>query len=266
MSKPFKLKKFIKSRVDRVKSNIEGVGKRIGEKVEKVDKFLKNVEKGDFKIKSPNIKKELDWKYGHGEFADIKKRRKPGESKFKYDVRMREQGMKTPTATETSKNIMPDPKNEIKHLRGKTSMTSTLIGGDPLGLNKNPGDLRRQYSDAGHNLPSAPGDPFEYSVNSSGKLLYLDTRKGKDAEWQFPEIGSTEDKAIRQRYTGSETGDLSNWQGYDSYTDYGSYNVDPDRGFWVEGTHSKGTYTRKNYLPYDLAQKKYNPNYKGSKK
>jgi len=262
MSKPFKLKSFIKSRVDRVRGNIEGVGKRIGEKVEKVDKFLKEG-KGGFKIKSPDIKKKLDWKYGHGEFADIKKRRKPGESKFKYDVRMREQGMKTPTATETSKNIMPDPKNEIKI--ENPSMTSTLIGGDPLGINNNPGDLRKQTRWSTTHLPSAPGDAYVYEFDEKGSIRYKDTSK-KDANWEFPEQGSDDDKAIRKRYTGSETGDLSNWYGHDTFISTGSYDRDPVSGELIEGTDKYEYDTKKSYLPYDLAQKKYNPKYKGSKK
>ena len=293
MSKPFKLKSFIKSRVDRVRGNIEGVGKRIGEKVEKVDKFLKNVEKGDFKMKSPDIKKKLDWKYGHGEFADIKKRRKPGESKFKYDVRMREQGVKTPTvptAKETSKNIMPDPKSEIKNLRGKTSMTSTLIGDDPLGLNKNPGDLRFDEDIwLTHNLPSAPGDEWTYEFkydptldakdekellekdhwrnweNAPGRFKnYQDgikiTATNADGDKKTVLPGSKAHKAILKRYTGSETGDISSWKGYDTKGLAISFD-DPTGDFKDFRVRSKVDMGKKSYLPYDLAQKYYNPNW-----
>ena len=51
-------------------------------------KLVSNIKSG-LNIKAPNVKKEMDWKYGHGEFASKETRRKPGESKFQYNVRMR---------------------------------------------------------------------------------------------------------------------------------------------------------------------------------
>ena len=79
---------------------------------------------------SGNIKKEMDWKYGHGEFADIKKRRKPGESKFQYNVRMRKEasrGAKSEYTTQEKKlheQMFPaeqdDPMwNEPGYIQGK---------------------------------------------------------------------------------------------------------------------------------------------------
>ena len=38
-----------------------------------------------------SIKDKMDWKYGRGEFSSKEKRRLPGESKFQYDVRMRQE-------------------------------------------------------------------------------------------------------------------------------------------------------------------------------
>jgi hypothetical protein len=52
-------------------------------------KLMSNITSG-LNIKAPNVKKEMDWKHGHGEFASKETRRKPGESKFQYDVRMKE--------------------------------------------------------------------------------------------------------------------------------------------------------------------------------
>jgi len=216
---------------------------------------------------SGNIKKEMDWKYGHGEFADIKKRRKPGESKFDYNVRMRKEGRKTPS-TKSSYQYQkdPDPKTEIKGLQGQEPLWAQR---DPLGINKNPGDLREQARHTTTTLPSAPGDEWRYKIDQSASSFGVD----QDILWAYDpdgnphkvEPGSDSDKAIRKRYTGSETGDLSSWYGHDTYGRHSSFDVDPE-GFMIEGTHSSSPeFERKSYLPYDLAQKKYNPKYKEKK-
>ena len=52
--------------------------------------------------KKTNIKRDMDRKYGHGDFASKEKRMRPGESKFNYDVRMRKQE-RGATTTPTTK-------------------------------------------------------------------------------------------------------------------------------------------------------------------
>ena len=223
-------------------------------------KLVSNIKSG-LNIKAPNVKKEMDWKHGLGEFASKEIRRKPGESKFQYDVRMREARIKASRSAERqkSKSSMPDPKTEIKGLKGQPPLWAQR---DPLGMGeKNPGDLRVQSRYTITTLPSAPGDPFKYDFDEHGNIMFQDTRKGEDADWEFPK--PHQEKAIRERYTGSETGDLSSWYGHDTSGWIGSTDVDPITG---DRVISKVRFDKKSYLPYDLAQKKYNPNYKGSKK
>ena len=63
-------------------------------------------------VKSSNIKEGMQKKYGTGEYArsgsKFKQRMKPGESKFKYNIRMKKTKPKTKT-----KSIMPSSKDEI---------------------------------------------------------------------------------------------------------------------------------------------------------
>ena len=186
---------------------------------------------------------------------------KPGESKFQYDIRMRKGGRKAPSTKPGSTYQAPDPSAEIS--TGGPSYDFQM-------QERNPGDLRMQGRSSTSRLPSAPGDLFEYDFDEEGNIAYIDRSKGEDAKWQFPERGSTDDKAIRERYTGSETGDLSSWYEHDTYGETYSYTKDPEKGEnWMkEGTdfHDWNEFEKKSYLPYDLAQKYYNPKYKGSKK
>jgi len=210
--------------------------------------------------KQTNIKGGMDRKYGTGEYSRSGKkfaeRMKPGESKFNYDVRMREQARKSPSTKSTSTYQAPDPSAEVS------------TGGPSYGYQtqeRNPGDLREQSSWSSSVLPSAPGDPFKYDFNEEGNIMFKDTRKGEDASWETPK--PHQEKAIRERYTGSETGGLENWYGHDTYSSYSSYDVDPVSGEMIDESWRHEGYDRKeSYLPYDLAQKKYNPKYKGSKK
>ena len=93
-------------------------------------------------FKLPNMKRDMDRKYGTGEYSrDGKKfeqRMKPGESKFKYNVRMRKQNAKAvdkPVTRTTEQLEGIDSRSEIK---GTFSTAETLSGG----FNTNSGDLR----------------------------------------------------------------------------------------------------------------------------
>ena len=212
-----------------------------------------------------DIKRGMDWKYGHGEFKSKETRRKPGESKFKYDIRMKKEGSKitskksSSTKKTASTYQAPDPSTEIKGLTGGPSY-------DWKTQERNPGDLRVQTRFTSSTLPSAPGDDWKYRIfqdeTGESRLKAID----KHGEYHSVEPGSKSDKAIRKRYTGSETGDLSNWYGHDTYTSGSYWDKDPVSGEMIEETFTSGSDWKKSYLPYDLAQKHYNPNYKGSKK
>ena len=84
--------------------NIKNLFKGVKSKFQKLDSTLQNLgKKKDSTTTTPTTKapsgggdidKEMDWKYGHGEFKSKETRRKPGESKFDYNVRMKKQGRK----------------------------------------------------------------------------------------------------------------------------------------------------------------------------
>ena len=211
-------------------------------------------------FKLPNIKDVMSRKYGTGDYSrtgkKFEQRMKPGESKFQYDVRMRKEGRKTPStkpgSTKSSYQYQrdPDPNTEITGLTGESSWTMP---------ERKPGDLREQHSWSSTRLPSAPGDEWKYEINQDDDgvpYLWAWDPDGKLHEFK---PGSESDKAIRKRYTGSETGGLENWYGHDTQTSTGSYSSTDQSWEYTD-------FERKSYLPYDLAQKKYNPNYKGSKK
>ena len=72
-------------------------------------------------FKLPNMKRDMDRKYGLGDYArggkKFEQRMKPGESKFQYDVRMRKQNAKTvdKPVTRTTEQLQGiDPRSEIK--------------------------------------------------------------------------------------------------------------------------------------------------------
>ena len=110
---------------------------------------------------SGNIKKEMDWKYGHGEFADIKKRRKPGESKFQYNVRMRKEGIKSSYQYQKD----PDPKTEIKGLQGQEPLWAQS---NPLGISSNPNDLTDKSKVQNYGI--VPGMTFGQAFAQAGKM------------------------------------------------------------------------------------------------
>jgi len=209
-------------------------------------------------------------KYGH--FSESAKAyradKKAGESKFQYDNRMRKEGRRSTTSSPESK------------MEGRFTTTSNILSGGagtqaPLDVEgadtpswewktqkRNPGDLREQSRTTDIHLPSAPGDKWRYEWDQyDPETVYL-RAWDKDGNLHNVVPGSEADKAIRKRYTGSETGDLSSWYGHD--TRESTFTWDETMGDeWIEGD----TYTeKKSYLPYDLAQKHYNPKYKGSKK
>jgi len=204
-----------------------------------------------------------------------KKTRRPGESKFKADIRRRKESRKQPISKKNQFTDLPDPKSKI-NIEGANKPSWDYKGhqviGNELVEKRNPGDLREQSTYYSTVLPSAPGDPFKYEVNESGEILYWDTRVETEdgyPDWKYPEPGSADDRAIRKRYTGSETGDLSSWHGHNTTGDASSRSLNPDtHEMYVDWNKDDFRWTdieRRSYLPYDLAQKKYNPSYKGLK-
>ena len=201
-----------------------------------------------------------------------KKTRKPGESKFKADIRRRKESR----SKKNQFTDLPDPKSEI-NIEGANTPSWDYKGhqiiDNELVEKRSPGDLRASRVWYDTDLPSAPGDPFRYEVDSQGEIMYFDTRiPEEEREYQYPKQGSAEDRAIRKRYTGSETGDLSSWHGHDTWGIWSSQNLNPNThreytldADWGKKDFSGEVVNRKSYLPYDLAQKKYNPNYKGLK-
>ena len=254
-------------------------------------------------FKLPNIKDVMSRKHGTGEYArggkKFEQRMKPGESKFQYDVRMRKEGgRKTTSAKPGSTYQAPDPSTEITGLTGGPSYDwkeQEFVEGF-FQEKPNPGDLRMSARWMTHKLPSAPGDEWTYEFEYEPRYDYESaeewrvgegkdfipkgvektlarTTKGvsiwatdKHGEKHRIKPGSESDKAIRKRYTGSETGDLDAWKGHDTRGKASEWSYDPTTYETIEETYSSTDIERKSYLPYDLAKKHYNPKYKGSKK
>ena len=89
---------------------------------------------------------------------------KPGESKFQYDVRMRKEGGRVPSAPNPGSTYQtPDP----------TEITG-LTGGPSYGrkTQENPGDLRGEDIRMTHKLPSAPGDDWTYEFSYNPQFDY----------------------------------------------------------------------------------------------
>ena len=248
--------------------------------------------------KKTNIKGDMDRKYGHGDYArggkKFEERMKPGESKFNYDVRMRKAKGSTESTSSTRSSSTykePDPKSEINVKQDKT------LPYDYQPQERNPGDLRVQHYISTSRLPSAPGDDWTYEFRYDPQYDYeseeeylkgegkdfvservkkiLSERPGgfgvwatdKDGNRHVVKPGSKSDKAIRERYTGSETGDLRSWYGHDT-SEYASSFSDTEEGDdeLFNQSYTSTSHEKESYLPYDLAQKRYNPKYKGSKK
>ena len=205
-------------------------------------------------------------KYGH--FSEGAKAyragKKSGESKFQYDIRMRKEGRKASSTKPGSTFTPPDPKSEM-----------SIAGADRPSWEYNPSDLRAPevISSAGvefTDLPSEKGDPFEYRIadlhgrlGQSRNIEYRDTRKS-GADWEYAEEGSAHEKAIRERYTGSETGDFQAWidnpwksKMYSSQT---IKNIDMEESkIYSEGQEDPGF---ESHLTYEQMQKYNNPSYK----
>ena len=118
-------------------------------------------------FKLPNMKRDMDRKYGTGEYSrDGKKfeqRMKPGESKFKYNVRMRKQNAKAvdkPVTRTTEQLEGIDSRSEIK---GTFSTAETLSGG----FNTNPNDLTDKSKP--QNFGITPGMSFGEAFKQAGK-------------------------------------------------------------------------------------------------
>jgi hypothetical protein len=220
-----------------------------------------------FKLR--NIKDVMSRKYGTGEYSRTDKSKKaamkPGESKFQYDVRMRKEGGRKATKSK-SKEVKTswgtgDPDFHKQDPKSETNIGANIPSYDYQMQERNPGDLREQHRNTFSILPSAPGDEWAYTIDQDESGIPV-LWAGKDDDWHEVEPGSKSDKAIRERYTGSETGSLENWEGHDRTRV--TYRED-EEGDIIDESWDEMDW-KKSYLPYDLAQKKYNPNYKGSKK
>ena len=133
-------------------------------------KFMSNITSG-LNIKAPNVKKEMDWKYGHGEFASKETRRKPGESKFQYNVRMREKASRRAKSEYTTQEkklheqMFPaeqdDPMwNEPGYIQGKHG---SLAAEPP-----NPNDLTDKSKVQNYGI--VPGMTFGQAFAQAGKM------------------------------------------------------------------------------------------------
>jgi len=231
-----------------------------------------------------------------------KKTRKAGESKFQADVRRRREGNRKSVL---DKREVADPKSEI-NVKGANTPSWNYKTKHPLEYN--PNDLRHNVEKE-LELPSAPGDPFTYFVTflpDGQEYVHAWNNETEESatlgSWDSmsdsaKKAADKNERAIRKRYTGSETGDFKNWMKHNTWTtsdtEYPPTAENPDAKLkeWQNMTaqerkeYEDGRYGRRriireadgwtdrhedtyeaDYLPYDLAQKTHNPKYKGSKK
>ena len=126
-----------------------------------------------------DIKTQMDWKHGLGEFADIKKRRKPGESKFNYDVRMKKEARKRAMGTNVEKGVLEQEITDTSDL----TREQRLALGEKLHPETNPNDKRDQSQV--QNFGIKPGMSFSEAFAQAGKG---DARAGIDTFfWTNPE-------------------------------------------------------------------------------
>ena len=135
-------------------------------------------------FKLPNIKGDMDRKYGHGDYArggkKFEERMKPGESKFNYDVRMRKQASRRAIETDIETH---DPKSEIK---GDFSTAETLKYDFGTEAPVHPSDLRSQEN---LNFGITSGMTFGEAFAQAGKR---GARVGTDPFfWTNPKTGET---------------------------------------------------------------------------
>ena len=150
--------------------NLKDIFSRIGSKA--------NTERPSYKAPSGagNIKTQMEWKHGLGEFADIKKRRKPGESKFNYDVRMKRFRGKEEGKSYTSEDL----------IEGKIYEQSLLPE-----VVINPNDKRDQSKP--QNFGIIPGMSFGEAFAQAGKGLpelgVLGAKENEPFFWTNPKTG-----------------------------------------------------------------------------
>jgi hypothetical protein len=124
-----------------------------------------NTNRASNRAPSPyNIGKTTDWKYGHGDFAGIERRRKPGESTFQYNTRMRQQGIRATDKSDISESVLPAPGAEIK---GTFSTAETYTNPAQPAPPVNPNDLRSTEEPS--NFGITPGMSFGGAFAQAGK-------------------------------------------------------------------------------------------------
>ena len=153
-----------------------------------------NTERPSYKSPSGSgdIKKEMDWKYGHGEFADIKKRRKPGESKFNYDVRMRKEARKRAMGTDVEKGVLEQEITDTSDLtREQRLALGEKLYPETFQPETNPNDKRDQSQV--QNFGIKPGMSFGEAFAQAGKGLpelgVLGAKENEPFFWTNPKTG-----------------------------------------------------------------------------
>ena len=166
--------------------NLKNIFSSIGSKA--------NTNRASNRAPSPyNIGKTTDWKYGHGDFAGIGKRRKPGESMFQYNTRMRQQGVKSTDKSSISKSVFPDSSTEIK---GDLTNVATGEASTRLQLDMdyttavNPNDLRstEEPSNFGITPDMSFGSAFAQAGKRGAKTGDIFMWNGKPFLYEFKKM------------------------------------------------------------------------------
>ena len=147
-----------------------------------------------------DIKKHSEWKYGTGEYAVSKDkggkrhlRKKPGESTYKYNLRMKKEGVVEETTQETTKQVETKIEPE-KNANDLTKNETPLPQGASL-------------------LPTLPGresDPYQYAKLPNGDYAF---KHADESKWTTkthikPEAYSKFEEEIQNRYKDTEIEDV----------------------------------------------------------
>ena len=167
-------------------------------------KLVSNIKSG-LNIKAPNVKKEMDWKHGLGEFASKETRRKPGESKFQYDVRMRKEARR-------AKGAMHDPDSD----KLPTGVDATPYGDIPEEqqiVSTNTNDLRPTgESFVPEEFKGEAGDKFRYRRTGE----YTEIVDGEPATYDEFEFMDPNRPELGWIPAGQNVGQGVNWQGFNA--------------------------------------------------
>ena len=168
-----------------------------------------------------DIKKHSEWKYGTGEYAVSKDkggkrhlRKKPGESTYKYNLRMKKEGVVEKEQGALEGEIINKSDLTIEQRLKLGENLSPSI--EHVELEKNANDLTKKETPLPQGaslLPTLPGresDPYQYAKLPNGDYAF---KHADESKWTTkthikPEAYSKFEEEIQNRYKDTEIEDV----------------------------------------------------------